>query len=158
MDLFEDYHQVGYRGLHKRFNVAGSVIHTIRKMEPREFHSISELSEDAASPPVCGGGGSDLQPLYPPRHTHHLSFWLPGQEVKLEDSLLEAVVRQTRLVEILLSWRTLELFTSQDGRHSQTLQLEFCDTSRPLGHSRTLHLLVNILGKSLEACAGVLLR
>ena len=156
-DQFEEYRQVGYRGLHKMFNVTGSVIHTIRKMEPRELSPISELSRE---PPDSSSGGDqqqDFHSLYPLHHIHHLSFWLAEGETSLDNSLVLAVLQQTGLEEILVRWSTVELYTSQ-ARHSQTIELEFSDPARPLGHSRMVHILINVLGKSLEACGRVSLR
>ena len=153
-ELFEDYRQVGYRGLHKRFNVAGSVIHTIRKLEPREFSPISEISSGGQT---HQSDGEEFQPLYPLHHIHHLSFWLPKGETSLDDSVILSVLKQTRVEEILVRWRTVELYTQQT-RHSQTIELEFSDPSRPLGHSRMVDILINVLGKSLEDYGGVSLR
>ena len=154
VDLFENYQQVGYRGLHKRFNVSGSVVHTIRKVEPRELLTISQTADNSpstSSPP-------SWQPLYPPTHTLHLSFWLPGHQERLEDTVLETAMRQTRVAEMVARWEAIGLFRSQEGRHSQTIEVHLCDTSRPLGRARAVKIIRDILGKSLENCAGVSLR
>ena len=160
-EQFEDYRQVGYRGLHKRFNVAGgSVTHTIRKMEPRQLSPIFQLSSssgDAGDPDQDQPQAADVQPLYPLQHIHHLSFWLPEGDTKLDNSLILAVLRQTRVEEILVRWSTVELYTHL-GRHSQTIELEFSDSARPLGQSRMVDILINVLGKSLEHSGRVSLR
>ena len=154
VDLFENYQQVGYRGLHKRFNVSGSVVHTIRKVEPRELLTISQTADHSpttSSPPRW-------QPLYPPTHTLHLSFWLSGHQERLEDTVLETAMRQTRVAEMVARWETVGLFRSQEGKHSQTIEVQLSDTSRPLGRARAVMIIHDILGKSLENCAGVSLR
>ena len=160
-ELFEDYRQVGYRGLHKKFNVTGSVIHTIRKMEPRELSPISEISGEPPSSTSTGqqqeSESECFKSLYPLHHVHHLSFWLPKAETSLDDSVVVSVLKETRVEEILVSWRTVELYSQQD-RHSQTIELEFSDPARPLGHSRMVDILINVLGKSLESCGQVSLR
>ena len=137
------------------FNIRGSVIHTIRKMEPREISPISELSREPPSSP--SSAAEDVKSLYPLHHIHHLSFWLPEGETMLDNSLILAVLKQTRVEEILVRWSTVELYTHQT-RHSQTIELEFSDTTRPLGHSRMVDILINVLGKSLEDCGRVSLR
>ena len=156
-EQFEDYKQVGYRGLHKMFNVRGSVIHTIRKVEPRELSPISQLSSSSAADQHQPDVQDVPRPLYPLHHIHHLSFWLPEGVTRLDNSLILAVLKQTRVEEILVRWSTVELYTSQ-ARHSQTIELEFSDPARPLGHSRMVHILINVLGKSLEDYGGVSLR
>lgn len=154
-DLFENYQQVGYRGLHKRFNVSGSVVHTIRKVEPRELLTISQTADNSPSSTSSPPG---WRPLYPPTHTLHLSFWLTGDQERLEDTFLETAMRQTRVAEMMVRWETVGLFRSQEGRQSQTIEVQLCDTSRPLGRSRAVKILRDVLGKSLENCAGVSLR
>ena len=71
--------------------------------------------------------------------------------------MIQAVLNQTRVEEILVRWNTVELYTQQT-RHSQTIELEFSDPSRPLGHSRMVDILINVLGRSLERCCQVSLR
>ena len=92
--------------------------------------------------------------LYPPHYVHHLSFWISDE---LGDSLLDQIIN-TSVGKYVLNWRTIDLYTSASGRQSQTIELEYCDTRRALGHSRVLYLHTKVLGLSLVRCAKVQLR
>ena len=92
--------------------------------------------------------------LYPPQYVHHLSFWISDE---LSDSLLAQIIN-TSVGKYVLNWRTIDLFTSASGRQSQTIEIEYCDTRRALGHTRVLHLHNKVLGLSLVRCAWVQMR
>ena len=98
---------------------------------------------------------SDVASLYPPRHVHHLSFWLPGGVLCLDERLILRVLEVTGLRPMVTRCDHLSLYTDPGGRQSQTIEIEMCDTQQPLGHTRALHLLNNVLAKSLENCFGV---
>ena len=92
--------------------------------------------------------------LYPPHYVHHLSFWISDE---LSDSLLAQIIN-TSVGKYVLNWRTIDLYTSASGRQSQTIEIEYCDTRRALGHTRVLHLHTKVLGLSLVRFAQVQLR
>ena len=98
---------------------------------------------------------SDIASLYPPRHVHHLSFWLPDGVLCLDERLILRVLEVTGLRPLVTRCDHLSLYTDPGGRRSQTIEIEMCDLHRPLGHTRALHLLTNVLAKSLEHCFGV---
>lgn len=159
LEKFPLYQQVGYRGLYKGFNAEGGMVHTIKKMESRNFKCISKLDDNF----ILSLDSVDFfkQPsLYPPVHIHHLSFWLPGSTSHcLDERLIEDVIEQTEAKDVVTRMKTVELYKDvQKGVTSQTLELEFCDTHYPLGHTRALHLLIDIIGKSLENTCSVKLR
>ena len=92
--------------------------------------------------------------LYPPHYTLHISFWISDE---LSDILLSKIISES-VGKYVLSWRTIDSYTSACGRQSQTVELEYCDKVRALGHTRVLHLQTQVLGLSLVRCAGVELR
>ena len=92
--------------------------------------------------------------LYPPHHVHHLSFWISDE---LSESLLDQIIN-TSVDKYVLNWRTIDLYTSASGRQSQTIEIEYCNSRRALGHTRVLHLHNKVLGLSLVKCAHVQLR
>ena len=97
----------------------------------------------------------DVSSLYPPRHVHHLSFWLPDGVLCLDERRILRVLEVTGLRPLVTRCEQLSLYTDPGGRRSQTLEIEMCDLQRPLGHTRALHLLTNVMAKSLEHCFGV---
>ena len=156
-DQFSDYQSVGYRGLYKGFNVDGAMVHVMRKGEPRMFQCISNVDDNT----ISDNSRTICEPvsLYPPAHVHHLSYWLPDTMQLLDHNQVDLVLDMTGVRSVMISWRVLECHTDQGtGRHSQTLELTFCDKTCPLGHTRALHLLINIVGRSLENCYHVKLR
>jgi len=153
--LFQHYSQVGYRGMQKGFNVEDSIVHILEPSESKGVLPIDDIhienlkvidnEEEEASLPIS---------LYPPRYIHHLSFWIPNE---FNESLLSKIITAS-VGEFVLSWSTLDRFTSASGRKSQTIEVEYCDLKRPLGHTRVMYLHCKVLGLSLVNCAGVQLR
>ena len=158
-DQFSDYTSVGYRGLYKGFNVDGAMVHVIKKGVPRMFKCISGVEDDSVTILNACSTSFDHMSLYPPVHVHHLSFWLPDTMDQLTDDQVGLVLDRTGVRSVMVSWRVLEHHTDLvTGRHSQTLELVFSDTTCPLGHTRALHLLINIVGRTLENCYHVIRR
>ena len=148
--------QVGYRGLFKKFNVDGALIHTMMKRDHRSVRSVMSLHEVEDNSLSKEEGFIELTSLYPPRHVHHLSLWLPDGILCLDERLILHVLELSGLKPLVTRCHTRELYTEPGSRRrSQSLEIEMCDLQRPLGHTRALHLLSNVLAKSLEHCFGV---
>jgi len=151
--LFKQYYQVGYRDLQKGFNTEDSVVHVMELSEPEDILPIDNLETKTEHNDVDDGRALPLS-LYPPHYVHHLSFWISDE---LSETLLAQIIN-TCVGAYVLSWRTIDHYTSSSGRQSQTIEIEYCDTRRALGHTRVLHLHNNVLGLSLVRCAGVEMR
>ena len=150
---------MGYRGLFKKFNVDGALIHTMMKREHRTVRLVTSLDENVySSSSEQEEDFSGVASLYPPRHVHHLSFWLSDSVLRLDEGLILRVLEVTGLRPLVTRCDHLQLYTDPGGRRSQTLEIEMCDLQRPLGHTRALHLLTNVLAKSLENCFSVIRR
>ena len=150
---FLDYHQVGYRGLYKGFNVDGAVVHSIKKREPRIFHCIGHSTSSGKM--ECQDDFRDKS-LYPPHHVHHLSFWLPPSFASIEPNHIDNIMSKTGAGCVVTRCKTIQMYKDENsGKRSQTIEMEFCDLTRPLGHTRALHLLINIIGKSFENTYGL---
>ena len=147
--------QVGYRGLFKKFNVDGALIHTMMKREPRSVRTVTSLDEVEDNSLSKQEDLYEFSSLYPPRHVHHLSLWLPDGILCLDDLLILRVLEVSGLRPLVSRCITRELYTDPRGRRSQSLEIEMCDLQRPLGHTRALYLLSNVLATSLEHCFGV---
>ena len=159
-DEVSDYSSVGYRGLFKRFNVEGSMMHFIKKRSPRLFKQIRSVTDDddEKEEEPCPGD-SCAASLYPPHHTHHLSYWLPPHLHTLDNHMMETVISRTGAGDVVETWtRITQYQDDESGRRSETVELVFCDQHHPLGHTRALHLLIEILGRSLEYCYHAKLR
>ena len=153
-DQVMGYMSTGYRGLSKGFNVQGAMMHFIKKRQPRKFKVVTSLN-DPAFQDHCT---EDEEPsLYPPVHTHHLSYWLPDHVDGLDDAddQVDNVIKLSGAKDVVVSWRRFSQYQDEEGRKSETLEFQVCDKVRPLGHSRALHLLIQILGRSLENCYNV---
>eukprot|EP00092_Neocalanus_flemingeri_P020910 GFUD01022653.1.p1 GENE.GFUD01022653.1~~GFUD01022653.1.p1 ORF type:complete len:361 (+),score=81.69 GFUD01022653.1:37-1119(+) len=150
-ELFQQYYQVGYRGLQKGFNVEDSVVHVMELSEPIEVLPLENLNSIKTKILDAKEDSSFPVSLYPPRFIHHLSFWITDE---LSDKLLSQIISAT-VGEYVLSWRTVDRYTSGTGRQSQTIEVEYSDLRRSLGHSRAVRLHSQVLGQSLARCAGV---
>ena len=127
----------------------------MKKREHRSVKLVTSLDEAEDSFLSEQEDLSEVSSLYPPRHIHHLSFWLPDGVLCLDERLILRVLEVTGLRPLVSRCDLLSLYTDPGGRRSQTMEIEMCDTQRPLGHTRALHLLTNVLAKSLEHCFGV---
>ena len=126
------------------------------KREHRDVRLVTSLDENVhSSLSEQKDDFSEVVSLYPPRHVHHLSFWLPDGVLRLDEGLILRILEVTGLRPLVTRCDHLSLYTDPGGRRSQTMEIEMCDLQRPLGHTRALHLLTNVLAKSLEHCLGV---
>lgn len=125
------------------------------KREHRLVKIVMSLDQTGDSSSDEQEGISNVASLFPPRHVHHLSFWLPDGVLRLDERLIHRVLELTGLRPLVTRCDPLDFYTDPAGRRSQSLEIELCDHKRPLGHTRALHLLTNVLAKSLEHCFGV---
>ena len=130
-----------------------SVVHVMELSEPVEILPIDNLDTNSKDGDVNDETTLPVS-LYPPQYVHHLSFWISDE---LSESLLAQIIN-TSVGKYILNWRTIDLYTSASGRQSQTIEIEYCDTRRALGHTRVLHLHTKVLGLSLVRFAQVQLR
>ena len=124
--------------------------------EPVEIHPLDELSKSSLIKNHQNSTDCDISPscsLYPPIYVHHLSFWIPK---KFDKSLMAHII-SAAVGGNILRWKTIDEYSSECGKVSQTIELEYFDAERALGPSQAFHL-HTILGQSLVNCAGITLR
>jgi len=153
-DQFQQYHSVGYRDLQKGFNVEDSVVHVFEVSEHEAVYPIDTLGNCELRSSDDEVTSSLPTSLYPPHYIHHISFWTSAE---LSDDHLGKIIN-CAVGKYVLRWATIDQYTSECGRHSKTLEIEYCDHKRPLGPSRVMFLQREVLGQSLVRCAGVTLR
>ena len=111
-DTWPDYSRVGYRGLGKGFHVSGAVVHTMRRRSARPLRCIASLEDvTELQDDHNDDDDDDGVSLHPPRHIHHLSFWLPDPMTQIEDADVSKVVAATGLAEVVSRCGIVHLIT-----------------------------------------------